>query len=128
MSDGTIEVLVGRERRRRWGLQEKLRIVAESEEPGASVRAVAVRHDIYPRLLHTWRRQVRQGRLTATVASPRFVPVHLSEDAAFRAPDRAPVRPLTATIEIMLPDGSCVVSIRGRPRCCSGGQLVAWAS
>jgi transposase len=73
MSESKVEVIVGRERRRRWSLQEKLRIVAESEEPGASVRTVAVRHDVYPSLLHTWRRHARDGRLSAMTPS-RFVP------------------------------------------------------
>jgi hypothetical protein len=30
--DGMIEIITGRERRRRWGVSAKLRIVAESEE------------------------------------------------------------------------------------------------
>ena len=37
MADGRIEIITGRERRRRWSVAEKLRIVAESEAPGASV-------------------------------------------------------------------------------------------
>jgi transposase-like protein len=51
MSNSEIEIISARERRRRWG--EKLRIVAEAHEPGASVRAVAARHDVYPNLLRT---------------------------------------------------------------------------
>ena len=35
MADGRIEIITGRERRRRWSVAEKLRIVAESEAPGA---------------------------------------------------------------------------------------------
>jgi transposase len=60
MSDGQIEILTGRERRRRWSAEDKLRIVAETEEPGACVKQVAARHDVYPGLLFTWRRQVRE--------------------------------------------------------------------
>ena len=63
MSGGRIEILNGRERRRRWSVEEKLRIVAESREPGASVRSVAARHDVYPNLLSTWRNLERRGRL-----------------------------------------------------------------
>ena len=62
MLNGTVEIISGRERRRRWGLEEKLRIVAETQEAGACVREVAVRHDVYPSLLHNWRRQVREGQ------------------------------------------------------------------
>jgi hypothetical protein len=48
MSDGAIEIITGKERRRRWGLEEKLRIVAETQEPDASIREVAARHDVLP--------------------------------------------------------------------------------
>jgi hypothetical protein len=46
MSNSPIEILGTRESR--WSVEEKLRIVAESEEPGAIVRAVPARHDVYP--------------------------------------------------------------------------------
>ena len=65
MSSGAIEIITGRERRRRWSTQEKLRIVAETEEGGVHIGEVAARHDVYPSLLSTWRRQVREGRLLA---------------------------------------------------------------
>jgi transposase len=75
MPDSTIEIINGREGRRRWGVEEKLRIVAETHEPGATVGAVAARHDVYPSLLRAWRRQVRDGHLVATQGQ-HFVPVH----------------------------------------------------
>jgi len=53
MSNGMMEIFSGKEGRRRWSLEEKLRIVAESLERGSSVRAVAARNDVYPSLLHT---------------------------------------------------------------------------
>ncbi len=107
MSDSPIEILGARERRRRWSVEEKLRIVAESHEPGSSVRAVAVRHDVYPSLLHAWRREVRQGVLGQS-APLRLLPIQLTPSqlepstpsATFPAPD---------AIEICLPDGSRVL-------------------
>jgi Transposase len=45
MLNGMVEIISGRERRRRWGVEEKLRIVAETQEAGACVREVAARHD-----------------------------------------------------------------------------------
>ena len=63
--DGVVEIITGRERRRRWSLQDKLRLVAETHEPGAAVGAVAARHDVCESLLYAWRRQVRGGVLTA---------------------------------------------------------------
>jgi transposase-like protein len=107
MSNSTIEIIGARERRRRWGSDEKLRIVAETHEPGASVRAVAARHDVYPNLLRTWRRQVREGRLVA--AQPMgFIPVHIAGSTSAPAKPLLPAydRPGAETIEIVLPDGS----------------------
>lgn len=109
MSGGRIEILNGRERRRRWSVEEKLRIVAESREPSASVRGVAARHDVYPNLLSTWRNLERRGRLVS--ASPtRFVPVHLIETAPppVATSPQATARPAADGIEITLPDGSRV--------------------
>ena len=39
--DGVVEIITGRERRRRWSTEEKRRIVEESMEAGAVMRAVA---------------------------------------------------------------------------------------
>ena len=57
----TVAVLSGPERRRRWTSSEKASIVEESLRPGASVTAVARRHDVHPNLLHHWRRQARRA-------------------------------------------------------------------
>jgi transposase len=75
--DGVVEIITGRERRRRWNTTEKLRLVAETEEGGTSVRAVAARHGICDSLLFTWRRQVREGALVAEPNIPMFVPVQM---------------------------------------------------
>lgn len=113
MSGGTIEILTGRERRRRWSVEEKLRLVAETQEAGASVKAVAARHDVYPGLLFTWRRQVREGRLTVP-GTATFLPVQAVVPEVASGPatverstpalSRAPV----GRIEIELPDGARV--------------------
>ena len=57
-----IEVITRGERRRRWSMEQKLEIVAESLEPGMSPIAVARRHGIGSGQLYTWRRQVREGQ------------------------------------------------------------------
>ncbi|MGH8144321.1 MAG: IS66-like element accessory protein TnpA, partial [Steroidobacteraceae bacterium] len=107
MLNGTVEIIEGRERRRRWGVEEKLRIVAETQEPGACVREVSARHDVYPSLLHNWRRQVREGRLVTTTPV-RFVPIRMAEASpATVEPARSvTVQPGAGTIEVVLPDGS----------------------
>ncbi len=59
--DGVVEIITGRERRRRWSVQDKLRLVAEMAKPGARVRSVAARHGVYESLLFAWRWQVHDG-------------------------------------------------------------------
>jgi transposase len=67
-------VLLGPERRRRWSVAEKVRIVEESL--ASRVTEVARRHDIHANLLHLWRRQARDGLLSVGADKrARFVPV-----------------------------------------------------
>jgi transposase len=111
MPDGTVEIVTGKERRRRWSVEEKLRIVAETEEPGSRIAEVAARHEVYPSLLFNWRRQVREGRLGRLDprCTPRFVPVQLiSSSPETSAPQRQPPldRGNAGGIEICLPDGT----------------------
>jgi transposase len=60
--------------RRRWTLDEKRRIVAESYRAPRIVSATARRHGLTPSQLFTWRRLESQGRLTADGDEPTFVP------------------------------------------------------
>ena len=86
--DGVVEIITGRERRRRWSIEEKLRIVAESQEAGARVSSVAARHSVCESLVFTWRRQLREGTLCAP-EMPSFVPVRaLEASPATLGPDR----------------------------------------
>ena len=113
--DGVVEIITGRERRRRWSTGDKLRMVAEMAEPGTRVRAVAARHGVCESLLFTWRRQVRAGLLVAPEA-PVFVPVQvlgtpLAAPGLSRPEPPPPVsppvpaRPQAGLIEIELGDG-----------------------
>ena len=72
-----MEITTGVERRRRWRVEEKLRILAETERPGACFIEVARRHEVCRTLLWNWRRQVRRGTLRSDPA-PVFLPVRLS--------------------------------------------------
>jgi transposase len=111
MSNGPIEILGARERRRRWSVEEKLRIVAECDEPDAVLRSVAARHDVYPNLLRTWRRQARQGQLRAE-QQLQLLPVQVTEalvPVAGASASRS-TKNVPGIIEITLPDG-CRVSV-----------------
>src|ERR1700752_355405 len=58
-----VEIITGTGRRRRWSNDAKGAIVAESFAPGASVSAVARRHDISPSLSFLWRRQTTRAKV-----------------------------------------------------------------
>ncbi len=118
MANRTIEIITGRERRRRWGVAEKLRIVAECSEPGTRVCDVAARHDVCPSLLHNWRRLAREGQLRNGGATD-FVPVRLTSSTG----DVSALSPLplstadqgSAAIEVVLPSGGKVLIRRDTP-------------
>ena len=76
MGSETVEIITGRERRRRWSMADKLRILAECEKPGVQVAAMAARHGVYRSLAIHWRRQARDGLLVAE-PRPEFVPVRV---------------------------------------------------
>jgi transposase len=116
--DGVVEIITGRERRRRWSTADKLRLVAETQEAGTAVRAVAARHGICESLLFTWRRQAREGALVATPDVPMFMPVEMIGAATTSPslPASHPVHPAsgsraaaaTGVIEIELANGQHV--------------------
>ena len=76
-----MEIITGVERRRRWSVEEKLRIVAETEQPGFGIAEVARRYEISRGLLWNWRSQVRRGVLRPE-SPPVFLPVQAIKDPA----------------------------------------------
>src|SRR5438309_4707753 len=69
-----IEVVTSVRRRRRWSAAEKVRMVDETFEPGATVSLVARRHGVAPNQLFSWRRLASQGALTAAAAGEEVIP------------------------------------------------------
>jgi transposase len=63
--------------RRRWTLDEKQRIVAESYDGSRLVSATARRNGLSTSQLFTWRRLAREGRLGGD-AAPLLVPVEIT--------------------------------------------------
>ena len=86
-----------------------MRVVAESELPGgASLAAVACRHDISRSLLWYWRKQARAGRLTGA-GSAQFIAVCLAPEVPPQErcviPAAVPLRE-EGGFEITMPDGT----------------------
>ena len=108
-----MEIITGVERRRQWRDEEKLRILAELDQPGVKCSEVARRHDISRGLLWRWRDAQRRGRLVAE--TPAFVPVQVVPElpapeppgGSGPAPCAGPPAP-DDRIEIVLPDGTAV--------------------
>ena len=85
-----VEVITGVGRRRRWSVEEKMRIVAESYERSTTVSEVARRHGLNANQLFSWRHQLRQTadtRLVDDGAAPGFVPLVMGSDATIAAGD-----------------------------------------
>jgi transposase len=106
-------------RRRHWSDEDKARIVAECDRPGASVSMVARRHDLNTNLLFSWQRQLRDRQRGAGEVS--FVPAVIAPQEL--AADRAVAMPAepqpglasgssprpTGRIEIVLSDSRRVI-------------------
>ena len=93
-----VEVLVSREPRRRWTVDQKRAIVAESYRPGSTPMATARKHGISSGQMSTWRGQF--GRPAALA----FARVEMTRELT---PREMPGR-VTGLLEIVLPDGMIV--------------------
>ena len=121
-----VEVITRGERRRRWSIEEKREIVAESLQPGVGPSEVIRKHGISSGQLYTWRQQLtrRLGREPGTPANFARVDVVVARqqetvglvaDAATAtvATPRAAVPVIVAPraaglIKIVLPGGASV--------------------
>jgi transposase len=64
--------------RRIWSQSEKLLIVSEAVAPGASICAVARRHNLSSSLLYRW---IKSFKADEPVQKPAFVPIALAPPA-----------------------------------------------
>ena len=69
-----VEVLTQPEQRRRRSVEEKLAIVRETFEPGATVSGVARRHQVNANQVFGWRKLFQDGSLSAVSAGEQVVP------------------------------------------------------
>ena len=98
-------------RRRLYPVEEKLRMVEQTLEPGASVARVAQAHEVNPNLLFLWRRQHREGQLLASEADRlRLLPVTVVDSPPCNEPRTGPAS--AGAIHIELP-GRAVISVEG---------------
>jgi transposase len=99
-----VEVITGRESRRRFSDADKRQLVEEAFQPGVRATAVARRHGVDVSLLYRWRRLIfgRRARL------PSFTPVAVVENAATPEAPAISARAAPGVIEIEFAGGTRV--------------------
>lgn len=102
-----VEIVTRGEGRRSYSAEEKVRLVAETFQPGETVTAVSRRHGICASLLHRWRRAARGEVPSRRLARPQLLPVRLvAPDASAPQPRPAPVPGIApGSIEVVLRNG-----------------------
>jgi transposase len=102
MSSRSRVEVIRTERRRRWSLDQKRAIVAETRIAGASLAGIARKHGIGTGQLYSWRRRL----LTEAMS---FARVELIDtDAPVVTMPIVPAVGSTGLIEITLANGACV--------------------
>jgi transposase len=96
--------------RRKWPVEDRLRMVQASLKKGTTVDAVAKVYGVHARQLYNWRKQYRQGLLGNEIAA--MLPVQVAEASRCAVPEPKP-------------DGGVVIEGRGARVTISGGMDVA---
>jgi transposase len=107
-----VEIVAGKERRRRWSDEERQRLVAEAFAPGAVVAHVARRHGVAESCFYAWRRRYANeadGR-------PRLMPVMVADTPATVPSRHAAAMSSCTTAVVTLPDGTRIEIAGGYPR------------
>ncbi|MBV9783256.1 MAG: transposase [Acidisphaera sp.] len=113
-----VELITRAERRRRWSIEQKQEIVAESLSADTTPTEVARKYAVSSGLLYTWRHQFLAGQFSPAVPSaPTFAKVEIANAPGQAAPPdhtpmdssgsvaTAPLPRVEGLIEIVLLDG-----------------------
>ena len=68
--------------RRNHNPELKAQILAECDLPGTSVATVAMAHGIKANVVHTWRKLAREGQVSASEPTARFLPIVVESESA----------------------------------------------
>jgi len=94
-----------KKRRRRYPAAFKAQILAECDQPGASVAGVAIRHQLNPNMVQKWRLQARGGGRDDFLR----LPTPTSSTSSAMAPPTVPASPATVRMEVPTPTGQLIV-------------------
>jgi transposase len=121
--DARTEIISQVERRRRWSVEEKVRLLEAAMQPGASVAAVADRHGVSRSLLFYWRKQAKAGLMAgvtplASLAAPVFASVIVAAEAlpglkSSPKPSRKMAPRADCTVEVTLGNGRMLKADEG---------------
>lgn len=78
--------ILGVERQRRWGDDEKLGIVLSVGVNGATVTQVAQRYDVTRQQIYAWRHELKKKRLLSALPEALYLPVELDRQAELAVP------------------------------------------
>ncbi len=99
--------ILGLERRRRWGDEEKLEIVLSVGVAGATVTQVAQRHEVTRQQIYAWRHELKKKGLLTALPEALFLPVEVERPLELTGLAAAPhveaARP--AQVELQLANG-----------------------
>jgi transposase-like protein len=108
--------------KRRWPLELKARIVAETLIEGATVTGVAKRYDLIPSSVSDWRRMARTGKLVLpNLDGMEFVPVQIEDPKVLNAV--CPSAPSTGTLDVM--KGDITIRMAGDTAAVRVAEIVA---
>ena len=120
-----IEIITGRERRRRYTAHEKVRFVEETMQPGMTVSAVARIHGLSPSLLFGWRRRMAEGGQVAVQADDEVVAAGRMRELEARVRDlERLLGRKTLEVEVLKE----ALAAAGRPVRAHEGRVIAAAS
>jgi len=110
-----VEIITGKERRRRWSDEDKRRLTVEAFAPGATVAHVARLRDVSESCLYAWRKRLGVAACGVEARSPQLVPVTVDGmlPARMVTAEAPPVLPRHAAVT--LPDGTRVEVGAGYP-------------
>jgi transposase len=107
MTDGRVEVITSVQRRRRWPVSDKERIVAASLEAGANASEVARAAGIHSSQLYRWRRDHVGPRptfapVTVAPAPVGMIEIDLARGARVRITGAVDAATVSATITALV--------------------------
>jgi transposase len=107
---GRMTLITGEERRRRWSDEDRGRILAAINEPGAMIADVARRADVCTSLIYKWRRDARRA-----VHQPAFARVIVDDAASPASAPPPPDETGPAVIVVRMKDAQVRIGMHAPP-------------